>query len=405
LVSLLAKKYRNIAVVGDDAQSIYGFRGADFRNILNFEKEWPDATIIVLDQNYRSTQPILDAAQGVIAHNRLQKEKHLWTRTRGGEPLEVKLQEDERTEGAWVADTIQGLLESGNDPSEIVVLYRTNAQSRAIEEELLRKNIPYQIVGGVRFYQRREVKDLLGYARFILNPRDMVALKRIINTPPRGIGRVAFLTYLAWRGIPSQHSASPARHPALERFESLIQKFRQAVLEEPPSRFFKNLLGAIRYKEYLDDAALNARERWENVEELVSLAHTYDALTPPTGLEQLLEEAALASDQDEVESGKPLVHLMTIHAAKGLEFHTVFLVGLEEGILPHSQSLFDPNDLEEERRLCYVALTRAKAKVYLSCALKRTRFGSTQINPPSRFLSEIPQYLLQTKEKITTIEV
>ncbi len=397
LITYLAGKHGNIAVVGDDAQAIYGFRGADFRNILHFEKDWPNAKIVVLDENYRSTQTILDAARGVISKNTLQKEKRLWTKKEGGDPIELHATEDERGEAEFVSRAIQHLLREGKRVSDIAILYRTNAQSRALEEALLEENIPYAIIGGIKFYERKEIKDILAYLRVCTNPDDRVSLKRIINTPARGIGKAAFLSYLA------QHtkggSTPPSKHdPALNRFDALMEDLRSALAERKPSDGIKYLLKKIRYKEYLEDGTTNADERWENTEEFVSLAARYNDLAPLEGIQKLLEDAALITEADTKEAPNAAIKMMTVHAAKGLEFPIVFLVGLEEGIFPHSKSLFSPRDLEEERRLCYVGLTRAKEKVFLSFALRRMRFGSIEVNPPSRFLSEIPEDLIRVSE-------
>lgn len=401
LLKMLAEKYRNIAVVGDDAQAIYGWRNADYRNILNFEKDWPDAKVVVLDQNYRSTQIILDAASAVISQNRLQKGKKLWTENGPGETLVVAAVENERAEAEFVLERMQESLRQGYSLKDMAVLYRTNAQSRALEEVFLENNFPYKIIGGIRFYQRREVKDVLAYIRFLLNPKDLLSLRRIINVPARGIGKRALILYLTQTKFGSQMNAA-----ALQGFASLVENLRIKIQKEPATVFLMYILKSIRYREYLGDSSTNAEERWENVEELVSLARKYDGLEPPTGLEKLLEDAALMSEADEVETKKEVVNLMTLHTAKGLEFAVVFMVGLEEGIFPHSRSLFNPTELEEERRLCYVGLTRAKEKVVLSFALQRTRFGSTEINPPSRFLSEIPEHLIGVVEaESATIEV
>ncbi|OHA03932.1 MAG: hypothetical protein A3J10_04195 [Candidatus Sungbacteria bacterium RIFCSPLOWO2_02_FULL_54_10] len=422
IMKQLAVLHRNIAVVGDDAQAIYSFRGADYRNILNFEKDWPDATVIVLDQNYRSTQVILDAARDVISRNRSQKEKKLWTERPGGEPIQVIAVENERAEAAMVADIIQSLtkraapdiaypLSSIGTVShgyralngeqlrqrDIVVLYRTNAQSRTIEDTFLERNIPYKIIGGVRFYQRKEVKDMLAYVRYVINPQDFVSLKRIINVPARGIGKQTLLKYLASATI-----SGKAPHAALERFERLIAILREAAREKTPSAFIRSALMEIRYKEYLEETASNADERWENVQELVTLAKRYDDLPQDEALEKLLEDVALMSDREEDQKEEAdAVHMMTFHAAKGLEFPVVFMVGMEEGVFPHARALFNPAELEEERRLCYVGITRAKEKVFLSFALSRTRFGNTQMNPPSRFLGEIPEHLVMVDDTPT----
>jgi len=399
IVQELAKKHRNIAVVGDDAQAIYGFRGADFRNILNFERDWPDARVIVLDENYRSTQTILDAARSVISKNALQKDKRLWTKKEKGERLILSVAEDERGEAEYVAETIETLLSSGRAVKDIAVLYRTNAQSRAIEESLLERNIQYTIVGGVRFFERKEIKDILAYLRILINPDDMVSLKRIANTPPRGIGKAAFLVYLARRRTKHEASAIGKHGDAISAFDELLNDFGARVREQKPTDAIKYILKKIRYKDYLTDGTENADERWENIEEFVSLAARYNELPPLEGIQKLLEDAALITEKEDEEGDlRQKIQLMTVHAAKGLEFPIVFIAGLEEGIFPHSKSLFSPKDLEEERRLCYVGITRAKENVYLSFALRRLRFGGVEVNPPSRFLSEIPENLLRVAE-------
>ena len=399
IVRDLAEKHRNIAVVGDDAQAIYGFRGADFRNILNFERDWPDAKVIVLDENYRSTQTILDAARSVISKNALQKDKRLWTKKEKGERLILSVAEDERGEAEYVAETIETLLSSGRAVKDIAVLYRTNAQSRAIEESLLERNIQYTIVGGVRFFERKEIKDILAYLRILINPDDMVSLKRIANTPPRGIGKAAFLVYLARRRTKHEASAIGKHGDAISAFDELLNDFGARVREQKPTDAIKYILKKIRYKDYLTDGTENADERWENIEEFVSLAARYNELPPLEGIQKLLEDAALITEKEDEEGDlRQKIQLMTVHAAKGLEFPIVFIAGLEEGIFPHSKSLFSPKDLEEERRLCYVGITRAKENVYLSFALRRLRFGGVEVNPPSRFLSEIPENLLRVAE-------
>jgi DNA helicase-2/ATP-dependent DNA helicase PcrA len=392
LTKQLASVHRNIAVVGDDAQAIYSFRGADYRNILNFEKDWPDARVIVLGQNYRSTQIILDAAAGIIAKNRMQKDKRLATTRDGGALIRVAALANERAEAQFAADTVLDMLREGKNRSDIVILYRTNAQSRTIEDAFIAENIPYKIVGSVRFYQRREVKDILAYVRVALNRDDLVSLKRIINVPTRGIGKQALIKYLAWhrtRRAPEGKSA-----PAIIRFNEIMDDLAARADTLSSVQFLKYLVRVIRYREYLKESE-QADERWENVEELVNLAQKYDDLRAPDGLRKLLEDVALMSDQDDIAVERDQVHMMTFHAAKGLEFNTVLMVGMEDGIFPHARSLFNPGELEEERRLCYVGLTRAKERVFLSFALSRMHFGSTQINPPSRFLAEIPPHLLE----------
>ena len=394
LITKLAQKHRNIAAVGDDAQAIYGWRNADYRNILNFAKDWPDAKIVILDQNYRSTQVILDAARKVISQNSAQKDKALWTEKVGGEPIGVIVTEDERKEAERVMEEIKNLLGQGYALTDMAVLYRTNSQSRALEETFLEQNFPYKIIGGVRFYQRKEIKDILAYLKVLINPADILSLKRIINIPPRGIGKVAFLKYLALR----DNLNSSANSPALKNFLLLTEKLKTELKKGAAANFIQRLLETIKYHEYLETGFPNAEERWENVEEFLSLAEKYAELEPPAGLEKLLEDTALMSETDEAADDKEKgVTLLTLHAAKGLEFRAVFIVGMEEGIFPHARSLFSPTELEEERRLCYVGLTRAKERVFLSFALRRSRFGSTQANPPSRFLSEIPENLIKVQ--------
>ncbi len=400
IMKMLAAVHQNIAVVGDDAQAIYSFRGADYRNILNFEHDWPNATVIVLDQNYRSTQVILDAARDIISRNRAQKEKKLWTKRPGGEPIQVIAVENERAEAAMVAAAAQSLAADAYRKRDMVILYRTNAQSRAIEDALLERNIPYKIIGGVRFYQRKEVKDILAYVRFAINPQDFVSLKRIINVPARGIGRSTLLKYMAHAPITNTAAAS-----ALAQFEKLVASMGEMAAEKTPSAFVRAAILQIRYKEYLTETAPNADERWENVQELVTLARRYDDMPQGEALEKLLEDVALMSDrEDDQGEGEDAVHLMTFHAAKGLEFPVVFMIGMEEGVFPHARALFNPGELEEERRLCYVGITRAKEKIFFSFALSRTRFGSTQMNPPSRFLGEIPEHLMMVDDT-PTIEI
>ncbi len=409
-ISLLAKKHRNIAVVGDDAQAIYAFRGADFRNILNFERDWPDAKVIVLDQNYRSTQVILDAAREVISKNRAQKEKNLWTRKEAGDLLNVAVAENEWGEAEYAITEIQDMLREGHKAGDIAILYRTNAQSRVLEEVFLEHNLPYTMIGGVRFYQRKEIKDIVAYLRLMQNPKDMVSIRRIINVPARGIGKAALTRYLAYYVEHVGHEKPTAgphskKQEALDQFHSMIKELRARAQAEHASSFIRHLIKTIRYREYLRDASERADERWENIQEFVSLAGKYDGMEPAAGLEKLLEDVALMSEQDQTNGEREGVRMMTIHAAKGLEFRTVFIVGMEEGIFPHARALFSSGELEEERRLCYVALTRAKEKVFLSCANTRTHFGSIQINPPSRFLGEIPERLRTVEEQKAIIEI
>jgi len=372
LINLLAKNppagEKNICVVGDDAQSIYQFRGADFRNILNFEKDYPEAKVIILDQNYRSTQNILDAAHKIISKNIYQKEKKLWTENASGEPINIVEAGDEAEEAEFVVSEI---IKQRRGFNNFVILYRTNAQSRILEETLIRHNIPYKIIGAVKFYQRKEIKDVLAYLNLILHPQDVSSLERITNVFGRRMS---------------------------ETNNQLLQKARRIAKQKSPTEILDFILKQIDYKQYLEkkynkkfyrENIFEYEIRWQNVLELFSVIKQYDDLN------SFLEHTALLSEADEVETEKDLVNLMTLHSVKGLEFPAVFITGCEEGIFPHSKSLLNPLDLEEERRLAYVGITRAKERLYLSFAQKRTLYGSTQANPPSRFLSDIPEHLIK----------
>lgn len=368
-VNLLAKKYRNIAVVGDDAQSIYGWRKADIRNILDFEKDYPDAKVILLEQNYRSTQTILQAANSIILNNKNQKQKNLWTDNITGNHITVKEANDVREEGEYVINVIQaGRLPAGRQGT---ILYRTHAQSRAIEESLVRHGIAYHILGGVRFYERREIKDILAYLRLMINPDDTVSFRRVSNAPPRGLGPVG----LKKKGEPYQ------------KFVALLDELRTDSKQKLLPEFVRHLIKKINYEAYIRDRTAEGEERWENVKELLTAAAGKD-------LEAFLEEVALIQETDKLKTGEAVVNLMTLHSAKGLEFPLVFIIGMEDGVFPHSRSLFDPVQLEEERRLCYVGVTRAREDLHLVFCRQRALYGSTQINPPSRFIFEIPEHLV-----------
>ncbi len=364
LISLLAKKYRNIAVVGDDAQSIYGWRKADIRNILDFEKDYPDAKVILLEQNYRSTQTILEAANSIIGKNKHQKQKNLWTDNRAGDTITVKEARDPREESEYIISQIKD-----KNLEQCTILYRTHAQSRAVEETLIRHGLPYRILGGVRFYERREIKDILAYLRLVANPNDSVSFRRVVNVPTRGIGKVAL---------------SKKSGPAYEKFVELLEELRAVAPTMPLTKFLQYLFKKINYELYLNDKTEEGRERWENVQELLTA-------TAGKKLEAFLEEVALIQETDSLEQSGPSITLMTVHSAKGLEFPTVFIIGMEDGVFPHARSLFDPTQLEEERRLCYVAVTRAMSDLHLIFCRQRTIFGTTQLNPPSRFIFEIPE--------------
>lgn len=401
LVNLLAKKYRNLFVIGDDSQNIYSWRGADFRNLLNFEKDYPDAKVILLEQNYRSTKNIIDAAHHVIANNRLRKEKKLWTENPQGLPITLFGARDEREEAAYVIQEI--INQKRKNPkislNEFTVLYRTNAQSRALEEFFLKAGLPYKVVGSLKFYDRKEIKDLLAFLRYIQNPQDVLSLERIINVPPRGFGaKNDCETFIRENPGVLISSLAPRKLKAWKNFQTLIDSLRENSKNIPLSKLMKLIIDKTDYENFIRRASAGAEEgeeRWENIKELFTVAQKYDSFAPGEGLQMFLEEAALMSNQDEVETNKELVNLMTLHCAKGLEFPIVFIAGCEEGIFPHGRSLIDAWQMEEERRLCYVGITRAKKKLYMICARARQIFGSTMVNSPSRFLSEIPEELVE----------
>jgi len=397
LVNLLARRWRNLFVIGDEAQSIYSWRGADFRNILNFEKDYPEAKVILLEQNYRSTQNILDAAHNIIVKTKSRKDKKLWTLNPAGHPVTIFAAADEKEESRYI---IEEIIAAQNQSSarrlkDFAVLYRTNAQSRALEEAFLRAGLPYKIVGALKFFDRREVKDLVSYLRFIQNPQDLVALERIINTPARGFGKNPDCQALLNSDDALLTQFTPQRRRAWEKFSRQIAAWRQAATNQPLSRVLKLIISETDYENFLRDHLPEGEDRRENVQELFSVTKKYDSLIPGEGLRLFLEEATLMSNHDEVETQKDLVNLMTLHCAKGLEWPVVFITGCEEGVFPHSRSLLDPWQMEEERRLCYVGITRAKEKLFLTCARGRQLFGATQANPPSRFLNEIPPSLTE----------
>jgi DNA helicase-2/ATP-dependent DNA helicase PcrA len=400
LINLLAQKYRNLFVIGDEAQNIYSWRGADFRNLLNFKKDYPEAKVIMLEQNYRSSKNILEAAQQVISKNKLRHDKNLWTENPAGQPVTLFGSQDEKEEAGFVVGEIARLkrANSGLKLSDFAVLYRTNAQSRVIEEAFLKVGYPYKIVGALKFYDRKEIKDLIAYLRLIKNPHDVVSMERIINTPSRGFGKDVDCRQLLELDKTLLNQMTPQRRRAWNNFSQLIGDLRQAAKSLPLSQLLKKVIEKIGYKDFirqLADRTEEREERWENVKELFTVAKKYDVLAPSEGLEFFLEEAALMSNHDEVETEKNLVNLMTLHCAKGLEFAVVFIAGLEEGIFPHSRSLIDAWQMEEERRLCYVGITRAKQKLYLTASRTRQLFGATLVNPPSRFLSDIPANLVE----------
>ncbi|MFH0969379.1 MAG: UvrD-helicase domain-containing protein [Patescibacteria group bacterium] len=427
LVNLLAKKHRNLCVCGDDWQSIYGWRQADIRNILEFEKDYPEAKVISLEQNYRSTQVILDAAYGVISQNVFRKDKKLWTEKEKGHLITSYEADDETDEAEFVANEIIKELEENRSGSRIppkadkqvrdgklkfsdfVVLYRTNAQSRILEEIFLKHSIPYQIVGGIKFYQRKEVKDVISYLRLIQNPNDFIALERIANEPRRGLGEKTLISWnkfskdnkldLITSGIKikDDNSQLKGKLDAISKFCEFIQRMVEAIDRMSLADFVQKVFSESGYEKYFMDGTMEGEIRWENVRELITVAQKYDKENISTSqkLVSFLEEIALATDADTVKKNKDSVMLMTLHSAKGLEFPVVFIAGLEEGILPHSRSMLSQMEMEEERRLMYVGITRAKEKVYLCFTRQRNIFGTTQVNPPSRFLDEIPPHLVR----------
>ena len=401
LIKLLSSKYKNLCVVGDDAQSIYSFRNADFRNILNFEKDFPQAKVITLDQNYRSSQNILNAASKLISKNVYQKPKNLWTENPAGPPISIIGTWDENTEAQLVIDKILELSKQGFKLNDFTIFYRTNAQSRALEEAFIHHNIPYKLIGAVKFYQRKEIKDMVSYLKFIAT-NDLISLERIINVPTRGIGKITFSKIL------NQGLSNLAKEKSeINLFYNLIKEMKKMALKKPLSQLLRFILKQTKYQDYLKkvygDAPLRTgipedEIRWQNIEELINVSADYDKIKPPQGLKDFLEKTALLSEADEIEEQKEQVHLMTLHTAKGLEFPIVFIAGCEEGVLPHSRSLLNPLDLEEERRLFYVGITRSKGHLYLIFSQRRTNWGNKEANPVSRFLSEIPEELTKFEE-------
>lgn len=415
---LLAKQHHNLFVIGDDYQSIYGWRQADIKNILNFEKDYPEAAVITLDRNYRSTQIILDAASGIIEKNIHQRHKKLWTETETGEPITLVPAEDEEAEARFVAETIQRESSSGRSFSHFAVLYRTNAQSRILEEMFLRHSILYRIVGGLKFYQRKEIKDVIAYVKLLENPKDALSLERIVNEPPRGLGKATLEKWIVFArenkldfleaGYKLTGEKGGLREPkikAIKDFVSIFFSLRETIKARADLRL-PELLNIITkksgYFDSLEDGTDEGKARQENVKELLSVARKYNNLPLDEACNRFLEETALSSDTDEIDTNNDTVNVMTVHSAKGLEFPVVFILGLEEGLFPHSRSALSPQELEEERRLMYVGLTRAKEKVYLLYTEQRMLFGSTQANAPSRFLQEIPEHLVEESERVSS---
>jgi ATP-dependent DNA helicase UvrD/PcrA len=421
LLQLLAGEHRNLAVVGDDDQSVYSFRGADITNILNFSDDFPDAEVVKLEQNYRSTQTILSVANAVITHNRGRMGKSLWTDLGEGDPVKVRELDDEHAEARFVVGEIERLVDEGVSRSEIAVFYRTNAQSRVLEDTLVRREIGYQVIGGTKFYERAEIKDAIAYLVVLANPRDVVSFTRVANSPKRGIGQTSLSRVLAHAetmGEPVWDAATAAGEVpglgtaainAFARFMETMAALRERARDGVP---VGDLLDAVLHETgYLDaleaERTFEAQGRIENLEQLVEAAREFDARGPASGegeatLDTFLQETALRADADERRDDEGLVTLMTLHNAKGLEYPIVFMIGCEEGVFPHSRSL-DEGTLEEERRLCYVGITRAMRDLYLTFARRRAVFGAQSYGLPSRFLSEIPPDLTDREGTLQAI--
>ncbi|MDQ2953190.1 MAG: UvrD-helicase domain-containing protein [Chloroflexota bacterium] len=414
----LAGRTQNLAVVGDDDQSVFSWRGADVRNILDFERDYPNAKVVKLEQNYRSTQRILDAAWSVVRNNAARKEKRLWTERAGGPDVVVMQAYDEHHEAELIAREIERLQRQGEvkTAKDVAVLYRTNAQSRAIEDVFRAFGLAYQVVGGVSFYQRREVKDVLAYMRLLRNPQDSVALARVLNVPPRGVGDKTRSSLLAFAKAQSitvaeallrgeEIADAPARQRGtLAAFGRLLARLRADVAARELPQLIDEVIGATGYASYLKDGTDEGEERHANVMELRSLAEEFTALPLEEQLPSFLEQVALVSDQDEWKEATPAATLITLHAVKGLEFPIVFMTGMEEGVFPHARSLERESQLEEERRLAYVGITRAMDRAYLTYTRRRMLFGRTNENPPSRFLRELPTEGVEIRGTIETEE-
>ncbi len=421
LLQLIAEEHGNLTVVGDDGQAVYGFRGADIRNILEFERDFPEATVVKLEQNYRSTQTILDAANALIAHNEAQKPKRLWTDQGRGEQLLIAELDDEHSEARFVASEIERLAEEGVARDELAVFYRVNAQSRVLEDTLVRFEIPYQVIGGAKFYERAEVKDAVAYLQLLANPADAVSFSRIVNSPRRGIGQQTQARLLShantlgqdvWE-VFSQPYAVPglgaAAVKAVGRFAQTMEGLRtRAAGTDSVAELLEATLHDSGYIEALEaERTIEAEGRLENLEELVGVAREFDANRELEGeseaspLEEFLAQISLYSEQDALQESESLVTLMTLHNAKGLEYDAVFMIGCEEGVFPHSRSIEEGN-LEEERRLCYVGVTRARERLWMTFARRRALHGGASWNLPSRFLAELPEELVERRLATTS---
>jgi DNA helicase-2/ATP-dependent DNA helicase PcrA len=411
-LQLLAGNHRNLCVVGDEDQAIYSFRGADIRNILEFEDDFPDAEVIRLEQNYRSTQTILSAANAVVTNNRARKSKTLWTDLGQGDPVHVRELEDEHAEARFVVNEIERIVDQGGSRDEVAVFYRTNAQSRVLEDMLTRYKLPYQVIGGTKFYERAEIKDAMAYLTLLVNPHDVVAFQRVVNSPRRGIGDTSQARIVGYANtvgdsvwdVASKPDAVPnlgaAAVKAVDRFMSIMERLRERVDSNATvGDVLQDTLNETGYLEALEaERTIEAQGRIENLEELVGVAREYDSAAEEPSLEEFLQQIALFADQDALRDDEGTVTLMTLHNAKGLEYPVVFMIGCEEGVFPHSRAV-ESGDLEEERRLCYVGITRAKRELFLSYARMRALYGQRDWNLPSRFLDEIPAELTDVEQQ------
>ncbi len=413
LVSLLARKYKNICVVGDDDQSIYRFRGADITNILEFEDDYPDAKVVRLEQNYRSTKTILKAAHNVISKNKDRKDKELWTENEEGQKITLTYTEDATKEAEAILNEVDRLLRTTDtNLKDMAVFYRTNAQSRAIEDCFRRNGIPYKLIGGIQFYGRMEIKDILAYLRLVVNPNDFISFKRVINVPPRGIGDASITKleeYAVEKEIPIFDAIAEidnitemkeSAKSALKQFYELIKNISENRKSLSLTKIIKTILSETGYIDYWQsDTSVKSEERVENVRELVSAVSEFEEKRPDATLEDFLNQVALISEIDRMDKDANAITLMTVHSAKGLEFDYVFIAGMNEGLFPHKNCIDEPGGVEEERRLCYVGMTRAKKRLFLFTTLFRRQNGSKNISSVSRFVDEIPHEFLEIKGK------
>jgi len=400
LSKLISNKYRNICAVGDNDQAIYSFRGANYRNILNFEKDYKDAEIVLLEQNYRSTQTILNAANCVIKNNQHRKDKNLWSAKEEGEKITYLRAYDEKEECLYCINEIKKLVSKGINYEDIAILYRTNAQSRTLEEGMLTHNLPYRVVGSFYFYSRKEIKDLICYLRLILNNEDEISLRRVINVPKRGIGE-ATINKLE---VEAREQNTSIFNVISKGKEQIFKELILHLTEESEQLSLTELIDLILEEtgiraEYENDKNLESELRLENLNEFKSITKTFEERTGSVSLADFLEEVSLIADISEHQTGDDQITLMTLHSAKGLEFDVVFIVGMEDGIFPHQNAFYEEGGLEEERRLCYVGITRAKRKLYLSNAKRRMLYGKDVINPQSRFIKEIDAELLDIENE------